>query len=151
MSVNSLVRQAPALAALVLLMAVPVATWWLAGDQSTVPVSAAPDYFIKPFNAGPQAERAAGTAALLVCLVTLSMVAWVTARRRVDPRWWGVLVPLLIAGFLVGSGWRVLTAGVIGANIGVGFVIMLGGPTCAVLLLWALTNAIHLLRRQAKP
>lgn len=49
-----------------------------------------------------------------------------------------------MAGLLVGVGWRVLTAGVIGANIGAGLVIVFGGPVVAGLLLWALGRGVWL-------
>ena len=41
-------RWAAAAAALGLVLAVPVATWWLVGDLSTVPVSAGRDYGVCP-------------------------------------------------------------------------------------------------------
>lgn len=53
-----------------------------------------------------------------------------------DARWWSVLVPLMAAGFITGAGWRVMTAGVIGANIGAGLVVLFGSPLVAALLVW---------------
>lgn len=75
----------------------------------------------------------------LVCL---------TIRRVLDARWWSVLVPLLAAGFITGAGWRVMTAEVIGANIGAGFVILFGSPVVAALLTWALARSIYLAHRR---
>ncbi len=40
-----------------------------------------------------------------------------------------------------------MTAGVIGSNIGAGFVIILGGPLVLALLAWALGYSVHLARR----
>jgi len=39
-----------------------------------------------------------------------------------------------------------MTAGVIGANIGAGFVVMVGGPLIAALLVWAVARSIYLVR-----
>jgi hypothetical protein len=66
----------------------------------------------------------------------------------VDRRWWEVIGPLVVAGLMVGVGWRVLTAGVVGANIGAGLALMTGGPVVAALLLWALVRALLLVRRR---
>lgn len=56
-----------------------------------------------------------------------------------------MLISLLAADFIAGAGWRVMTAGVIGANIGAGMVIMIGGPVFAALLVSALAGARYLL------
>ena len=66
----------PACAGLV--VAFPVATWWLGGDLSTVPASADPDFAFRPFDIGPAAERAAGVGSVLLVAVTL--LAWALAR-----------------------------------------------------------------------
>jgi hypothetical protein len=55
--------------------------------------------------------------------------------------------PVVAAGFIAGAGWRVLSAGVAGANIGAGFVVLLGGPMVLVLLVWAMGFAVYLLSR----
>lgn len=56
-----------------------------------------------------------------------------------------MLIPLAVAGVIAGAGWRVLTAGVIGANIGAGLVVFLAGPLVGVLVVWALAFAGYLL------
>jgi hypothetical protein len=136
-----------AAAATELVIAFPVATWWLVGDLSTVPASASPDYAFRPLAIGPGAERAAGIGSALLAASTSLMLAWGTRKRLVDPRWWSVIAPLLAAGVIAGAGWRVMTAGVIGANFGAGFVILAGGPVAAALLVAALVRAIYLWRR----
>jgi hypothetical protein len=130
---------------MVLVAAIPVATWWLVGDQSTVPPSDDPDYAIHPFNVGLGTERAIGIGSSGLVVITLLALVFATFRHYVHPRWWIVLCPLLVAGFIVGAGWRVMTAGVIGANIGAGFVVIFCGPVVMVLLVWALAFSIHLL------
>jgi hypothetical protein len=102
-----------------LIVAVPVATWWAVGDLSTDLPD--PDYQIRPFDIGHTTEQVAGVSAAV--LAAAAVVALIHAGRagRFDRRWWPVLVELMLAGALCGAGWRVLTAGVIGANIGAGW------------------------------
>jgi hypothetical protein len=134
------------LAGAALLLAVPVMTWWLAGDQSTVPLSADPDYFIRPFRISPALERLLGCGSVLVAIVAALQLTWASLRHVLDPRWWSVLGPLLLIGVLVGFGWRVFTAGVIGANIGAGFFTFFAGPVIVALLVWAVFRSVSLLR-----
>ncbi|MEO3801161.1 hypothetical protein [Nonomuraea sp. B1E8] len=119
-------------------LAVPVAVWWLVGDLSAdVPPGTALDHLISPPGLGPWAERAVGLGALVVAGVTAALLVRASRRRRFDRRWWAALIPVLVAGAVVGAGWRVVTAGTVGANIGAGLTIMLGGALVALLLLWA--------------
>jgi len=134
-----------------LVLAFPVATWWLVGDLSTVPASEHPDFAFRPFDISRGTERAAGLASALLAAVMLLMLVWFTVRHLFDARWWTVLVPLMAAGFIAGAGWRVMTAGVIGANIGAGFVIMVGGPLVAALLVWAVARSSYLVHRLRHP
>jgi hypothetical protein len=122
----------PSVAGVVLIAAVPVATWWAVGDLSTDLPD--PDYQIRPFDIGPTAEQVAGVSATV--LAAAAVVALIHAGRagRFDRRWWPVLVELVLAGALCGAGWRVLTAGVIGANIGAGLVLWVGAPMVAALV-----------------
>jgi hypothetical protein len=135
-------------AAAALVVAFPVATWWLVGDQSTIHVSADADYAFEPFDVSVGAERTAGIGSAALAVAALLTLAWATRRRRFDARWWMVLIPLLAAGLIVGFGWRAMTAGVIGANIGAGLVVLLGGPAVAALLIWAAVYSIRLLHRR---
>jgi len=140
-------RWAVAAAAFGLLLAVPVATWWLVGDLSTVPISEGRDYAFQPWSVDASVARAAGAGSLVVGAAAVMVLGWAMVRRVLDIRWWAVLVPLVAAGFIAGAGWRVLTAGVAGANIGAGFVVLLGGPMVLVLVVWALAFAVYLLSR----
>jgi hypothetical protein len=134
-----------------LVLAFPVATWWLVGDLSTVPASADPDFAFKPFDISTATARAAGVAAVALAAVTLTVLVCLTVRRVLDARWWSVLGPLLAAGLITGTGWRVMTAGIIGTNIGAGFVILFGSPAVAALLTWALARSIYLAQRRRHP
>jgi hypothetical protein len=130
-----------------LVLAFPVATWWLVGDLSTVSASAHPDFAFRPLDVSRGAERAAGLASALLAAVMLLMVVWFSVRHLFDARWWTVLVPLMAAGFITGAGWRVMTAGLIGANIGAGLVVLFGSPLVAALLVWSVARSIHLAHR----
>jgi hypothetical protein len=132
------------LAAAALVIATPVATWWLVGDQSSAGTGL--DYAVRPIELDPAVERMVGIGSVLAVVVSALVLARASRRRQLDQRWWSVLVPLLLAGLIVGAGWRVLTAGVIGANIGAGLVILFGGPAVAALLLWAVFRSVHLAR-----
>jgi hypothetical protein len=138
----------PAVAGVVLVVAMPVASWWLVGDLSTE--TADPDYFLRPVDLGDTAQHVVGVGA--VVLVAASAVALVVARwrGRLDRRWWSVLVELVLAGGLCGAGWRVLTAGVIGANIGAGFVMVVVAPIVAALVSLAVLEWLSL-RAQRRP
>lgn len=137
------------MAAVGLVTAFPIAVWWLVGDQSTVRPSDA-DYAFRPLLIGPGAERAVGIGSVLLVVVALSVLVWATYRGPFARGWWIVLGLLLAAGFIIGSGWRVMTAGVIGANIGAGLAVMFGGPVVVVLLIGALALAVRL-KRGAPP
>jgi hypothetical protein len=132
--------------AIALVLAVPVAAWWLIGDRySTLYPSPISSSVIRPFPISPAAERAAGTGAVLAAIVAATWLTWASLRHGFDLRWWSVLGPLLLAGILAGFGWRVLTARMDGANIGAGCLIMSGGPVVAALLGWAVTRSLTLL------
>jgi hypothetical protein len=131
-------------AAIGLALATPVATWWLVGQQDAdVPAGTELDYAYRPLDIDPEVERVVGIGSTLLAVV--SAVVLLGFRRRFDRRWWSVLIPVLAAGVLIGSGWRVLTAGVIGANIGAGMMLLFGVPLIAALLIWAVGRSLYLL------
>lgn len=122
-------------AALGLVLAMPVATWWLVGDVSRVPVADRSHAF-RPWPIDFTVARAAGAGSLAVGTVAVVVLGWATARWVLDIRWWAVLGPLVAVGFIAGAGWRLMTAGVYGANISAGLVVFFGGPIVLVLLVW---------------
>lgn len=140
------------LAALVLIVAIPVASWWLIGDQTNEAARQLDaegvelDYAIRPMTLGPVGDRIAGVLACIGTIGALGALVWGTSTRKVDSRWWWVLLPLVGAGALVGIAWRVLTAGGIGANIGAGLTIIAGGPLLAALLIAAAVAALQMHR-----
>jgi len=72
------------LAGLGLVIAAPVATWWLVGDLSTVSVDAGRDYAFQPWPVGPVTERALGIGALTVGAGAVAVLGWATRRRIMD-------------------------------------------------------------------
>ncbi len=124
------------LVVITLLLATPVAIWWMVGDLSTIdPSQVEPDYVIRPLGVSAEAERMIGISASLLVLVAAGGLATVTIRASVNPRWWFVVLPLLVAGAFCGLALRIGTAAVIGANIGWGLVVVAGPPfICAMLL-----------------
>ncbi|WP_143676326.1 hypothetical protein [Streptomyces sp. TLI_146] len=139
-------------AAVVLVAAVPVATWWLTGQQNAQGFAPSElDYAVRPLALGPGLETALGAVALALAGVSAGALLRASWQERFDPRWWQVVLPLLAAGMLLGVGWRILTAGVIGANIGAGFVVLLGDPAVAALVLWAVGCGLGLRFSKAAP
>ncbi len=107
-------------AAVGLVLATPVVTWWLIGPLNTAPARVGLDYAFRPWPISPAVTRAAGFTAAVLAVVSLTVLISAITRRLLDMRWWAVLLPLLAAGFIAGAGWRVMTAGVLGSNIGAG-------------------------------
>lgn len=141
-------------AVVALLPVTAVVTWWLVGDLSyTGPSSLGPgrDYLVQPLNISSGAEQVIGSVAVAVivgsCAVLLRPRSW----PRRDPRLLAVLLPLLLAGVVLGWGWRVLTAGVVGANIGGGLVVFFGSPLVIAALGWSWIYGRRLASRDGRP
>lgn len=115
-------------AAVASLPAAALAGAWAVGDLSYRGEETDLDYAFHPLAVPQGVQVAAGVVGLGVLLLAVVIV------RRV-PRTWPVLACLAAAGLLVGATYRVLTAGVIGANIGAGLAILFGAPTLLALLL----------------
>lgn len=138
-------RQLATVASVLIVLAVPVVTWWLLGDQSTASPDNA-DYVLRPpFRFSSRVTRALGTGALAVTVAAAALLIAASASHSFDLRWWSVVGPLLMLGILLGLGWRVLTAGVIGANIGAGLFVFVAGPVILALVGWVIFRAISLL------
>ncbi|MFJ2832878.1 hypothetical protein ACIPC1_35910 [Streptomyces sp. NPDC087263] len=136
-------------AATVLVAAVPVAAWGLMGQQNSTELPASQlDYAFEPLGISDGPAGVLGATALLLAGVGAALLVRASRSGGLDKRWWGVLAPLVMAGLLVGTGWRILTAGVIGANIGAGLVVFFMVPAVAGLLLWALGRGVWLATRR---
>ncbi|HZN71826.1 MAG TPA: hypothetical protein VFC00_09135 [Micromonosporaceae bacterium] len=131
-------------AATALVAATPVASWGLIGRQDAAGFTRAElDYLVPPLDLAPGLETALGSAALLLAAAAAAVLTWSSWRGRFDQRWWHVVAPLLAAGLVAGAGWRVITAGVIGANIGAGLFIAFGTPLVALLLGYAVISGVR--------
>ncbi|MFD4552702.1 hypothetical protein ACFWP5_00005 [Streptomyces sp. NPDC058469] len=135
-------------AASALVAAVPVAVWGLLGRQDVDGFSAAElDYAYRPLDISDGTAAVIGAIALLLAGVGGALLVRASRRGELERRWWEVLAPLMLAGVIVGVGWRVLTAGVLGVNVGAGLTMLFGGPAVAGLLVWALVRGIRLAKR----
>lgn len=145
-----------ALAAAAGLVALPVAAWWVSGDMSYTPTIAdtlagPPDYMVRPLPLSASTERAAGATAVVVVLASALLLVVHARQGPWDRRWFGPLAAAATVGVIVGFGWRVMTAGVIGANIGAGLMIVFAGPMVLVLLGWAAVRAAKVRRTLPGP
>jgi hypothetical protein len=123
----------------------PFAVWWLSGHLSAgVPLSDDPDYFLRPPHVNPVLARTVGIVSTSLCAVGLATALRGSWTGRLRGRWWAVIGPLFLSGAVLGAGERVLTAPVIGANIGAGFVILAGVPVVLASVAWAVSWGIHL-------
>ena len=111
---------------------VPVLVWWAVGD-----VSAGPDYQVGFYEIGATLGRIALLAAAVVLPVALADLARRQARGQFGWTGWVFILLVAAAGALAAFGWRVITAGVDGANIGGDGAALLGPVQVAGLLLLA--------------
>ncbi|MEQ3549163.1 hypothetical protein WIS52_01660 [Pseudonocardia nematodicida] len=118
-----------------------VGTWYLVGDLTTVPAADRPDRMVVLPEIPPVVEHGAGVLALGVLLGCLVAVA-----RGVSA--WLSVALVVVAGLLLGFTGRVVTAGVIGANIGGGIAVMVLVPVAAVLVLAAAVTVGLAARRE---
>jgi hypothetical protein len=106
------------------------------------------DYAVKPPDIAAHLDLPIGLAALALAATAAALLVRASMRRAFDPGWWQVLAPLVATGAISAWCWRVLTAGVIGANIGAGIAVALGTPVVFTLLVCAVVRTVVLLRRR---
>ena len=92
-----------------------------------------------------------GVGCALAVVIAVALTTWMTVRNPGHRPWWSVVLCTLAAGTIVGTGWRTITTGVIGANIGAGVTIGVGAPAVTMLLLWVVVRSVELLRSGAPP
>jgi hypothetical protein len=119
-----------------MLLATPFITSALVGDQSTVSTAEYPDYFWTPFWPA-RVDIVLGVAFGVV----FAVAAFGVLRRRHESPWTRnqtlALALRMAVGVVCGYAYRVFTAGVIGANIGAGMIVMFGVPLVVVLMVAA--------------
>ena len=135
-------------AAAALVAAIPVATWTLVGDLSSGGFDEAElDYVVRAPDIPSPVELVAGAVAVTVVLASAWILALAVYRGHLRRPWLATVVPLCVAGVVLGFVGRAVTAGGIGANIGGGLAILFGVPFVAVLVIAAAVNAWVELRR----
>jgi len=140
-------RRTDALSSILLAVTAPVATWALIGDLSVPGVEGESlDHLVSAPRFGPGVSLAVGVGSAAVAASAGTWLVWSILRRRLDSRWWWVVLPALAADVVIGAGARVVTAGVIGANIGGGFAIVLGGPLTVGMVTYSVYRARRLLQ-----
>ncbi|MEV0900495.1 hypothetical protein [Actinoplanes sp. NPDC049802] len=137
---NTLQKAYP-LALVPLVPAVPVATWWLVGDLTDSSGDIVLDYAYQPVTFGGAGDVILGVGALLTALAAFGVLIHGTLTGRMRRAWWGVALSILAIGAYLGWAQRVWTAGVVGANFGVGLTALFGVPFVITFLLpsvWSL-------------
>ncbi len=122
-------------------------TWWLVGDL-TETTSGSITYAIEPPDISTGWVRAIGIASAVIGGIAVAASLYGSATARWDPGWRWVVAMVAGAGMIVGYGWRVMTAGVAGANQGAGLVVLLGAPIVTGLLATAAVRSYQLLTHQ---
>lgn len=131
-------KTGPGWAGAIVIAATPVVVWWLVGDLSyRGRVEGELDYLLKMPDIPGWSEAVLGGGALISGAVSaLALVAKVRA-GRVDSRWLIVVALLALIGALLGFAVRVLTAGVIGANLGPVFLVIFSVLPTLLVMAWA--------------
>ena len=129
-------------AAVALVLATPVATWFLVGDLSATQFDDL-DYLWRAPALPAAMEFLVGVLAALVVLASATVLSVALHRGQVRRQWSATVVPLCVAGALLGYTGRVVSAGGIGANIGGALMIFLAGPLVVILVVAAAWNAWH--------
>ena len=130
-----------------MVLALPLVVWWAIGDLSTTAVPD-PDYMLEAPDVAPWVEATTGLTALLVVVGAVVVLVVTSRSRPLDRGWWLVLMALCSAGAITAAGGRVMTAGVIGANIGGGMFILFGVPVVLALLAVAAVKSWWMLRHR---
>jgi hypothetical protein len=99
------------------------------------------DYDYGPYHVGPESGYGVAGVAAVVAAVSVAVLVIRTFQGIADWWSWAVVAVLVMAGALGAAGWRTMTAGGRGANIGGGFVLLFGPVLIAGLLVLAVSFA----------
>ncbi|MDQ6837969.1 MAG: hypothetical protein M3137_06435 [Actinomycetota bacterium] len=113
----------------------PIATWSIAGDMS-YKGDPHPDYMFRPLPLTGGQELAIAAAALTVSAAAAVFVALAYRRRLVGRADLRLALPLLLVGAYCGIAWRMMTAAVIGANIGGAMAMMFAVVFLPAMIIW---------------
>lgn len=111
-------------AAAAVLAASPVVTWFAVGDTSEN--VADPDYMFQPPDLSRGHELVLGGFAVGLTVAGIAVLILALAREVITREDLLPAVPLVFAGIFLGAAARIVTAGVIGANIGGGLIVLFG-------------------------
>jgi hypothetical protein len=128
------------LAGLAPVLASPIITYALMGDQSSTK-DPNPDYFLHPPSISPSTVTTIALIATVFALMGFGVLVPRWNEGSLHAAWKRVVVCLVICGILVGGFYRVATAAVIGANIGAGVMVLFAGPALLALLVGAFFSA----------
>ena len=140
-------------ASVLLVLAAPVATWWLVGPNPGDGLGSDPmlrpddyDYLFHPPAIDATMERVGGWAAVAIAALGVALLVAEARHGRIDRRWWPPIVAMTLVGAIIGLAGRVMTAAVVGANIGGGFMLLFGTPVVLALVIGSTVWSIQTLR-----
>lgn len=137
------------LGAVLLVLAFPVAIWFLIGDMSTSPLPPSQsDYLVRPLPIAGWVESTAGIAAIIVVVASGVLLYRERKRGSVSHRVWIAVALLIPAGLIISFAGRIITAGVIGANIGGAMMFAVALPIAGILIIAAVVFLIVSLFRE---
>jgi hypothetical protein len=123
-------------------VATPFLVWFVIGDVSFRGSGGIGlDYEYGPYQVGPESGYVVGGLAALVAAAAVAALVIYTRQRIANRRSWTIVGALAMAGAVGAGGWRIMTAGVTEANIGGGFVLLIGPVLIAGLLVGAVRIA----------
>ncbi|MDQ1681658.1 MAG: hypothetical protein QOC60_1229 [Frankiaceae bacterium] len=121
-------------------------SWFLVGDQSTRPLY--PQESNRPLTVSGSVARALGIAGLVLTPIAYAAVEREMRAGRLSGAWRPVLLSLSVIGVAAAWTWRVMTARVVGANIGAGLLLLFVVPLLAPAAAWAIGRAVTLIARR---
>jgi Co/Zn/Cd efflux system component len=138
-----------AIASVALIAATPPATYFVVGDQSEPGARRYLDYFWTPPSWSTTTVTIVGVTALVVVAASALVIGHGRRSHVITRTTLTIDALLAVAGVFVAWFYRICTAGVGGANIGAGLVILFGTPLLLTLLVSAITIAIRDRRRRS--
>ena len=122
-------------------LATPILAWFAIGDLSFRPGDPLLSYAAGPYHVGPESGYVIGLPAAVVAAVSTGFLVLRTRQGVADRRAWAIAAVLAGIGVIGAYGWRLYTAGIVGGNIGAGFVLLFVLPSIAALLVLAVKLA----------
>ena len=130
------------LAGLAPVVAAPIITFALIGDQSST-TDPNPDYFWHPPSIAASTVTTWSLIFTVLAMIGLGMLIPRWKDGTVHTAWKRVVICLVMCGILTGAFYRVATAAVIGVNLGAALMALFGGPAFLALLVGAIFAAFR--------